>query len=264
MRRILLAVLLCAALASPARAHEGLHEQIEAVTRAIAREPRNAALYLKRGELHRLHREWKDAQSDYERARALDRELYAVDLAQGRMLFDSGRAREAAAVLQRYVRIAPRNADGHVALARALMSTGRAADAVASFERALPPRPEPELALEYVAALAAAGRRNDALRYLDGLEPLVSYLLAAIDLEMRAGKHAAALRRIEAAEAGAAVRKDEWLERRGDLLMKMGRTNEARAAYQSALDAIARLPPERRRTRAIAAMERRLKANTER
>lgn len=255
MRRALFAVL----LAFPLYAHEGLHEQIEAVTRAIASEPRNAALYLKRGELHRLHREWKQAGRDYERARMLDRDLYAVELAQGRMLFDSGRAREAVALLQQYVRIAPQDPGGHLALARALMGAGRASAAITSFEKALPPRPDPEVALEYVAALVANQRRDDALRYLDSLEPLVTYQLAAIDLEQRAGHLAAALRRVEAAEANA-VRKEEWTERRGDVLMKMGRADEARAAYRAALDALATLPAERRRSRAIAAMERRLRA----
>jgi predicted Zn-dependent protease len=234
-----------------------LHEQIETVTHAIEREPRNAGLYLKRGELHRMHHEWKLAQRDYERARALDGDLYSVDLAHGCMLFDSGRARDAVTMLQRYVRIAPQDAGGHAALARALMGAGRTSDAIVSFESALPARPDPELALEYVAALAAAGRREVALRYLDGLEPLVTYQLAAIDLEVRAGNLPSALRRIEAAEAGAG-RKEEWMERRGDLLMKMGRADDARAAYRSALDAIATLPPGRRHSRAIAAMERRL------
>lgn len=258
MRRILLTIVIVAAAALPAYGHGGLHEQIEAVTHAIEREPRNAALYLKRGELHRMHHEWKDAQRDYERARALDGDLYAVDLAHGQMLFDSGRARDAVAMLQRYVRIAPQEPAGHAALGRALMGAGRTAEAIVSFENALPTRPDPELALEYVAALSAAGRREVALRYLDGLEPLVPYQRAAIELEMRAGNLASALRRLEAIEAGA-VRKEEWMERRGDLLMKMGRADDARAAYRSALDAIATLPPARRHSRAIAAMERRLR-----
>src|SRR5687767_12069722 len=162
MRRLLIAVL----LAFPLYAHEGLHEQIEAVTRAIANEPRNAELYLKRGELHRLHREFRQAQRDYERARKLDRDLYAVDLAQGRMLFDAGRVSEALAPLQRYVQIAPQDANGHLALARALMSAGPTSAAIVSFEKALSPRPDPDIALEYVAALVANQRRADALRYL--------------------------------------------------------------------------------------------------
>lgn len=253
MRRALLA----AVIAFPLFAHEGLHEQVEAVTRAIANEPRNAVLYLRRGELHRLHGAWQQAARDYERARVLDGDLYAVERAHGQMLVDSGRARDAIAPLQRYVQIAPQDPAGHLALARALMAIGRTSAAIVSFEKALAPRPDPEVALEYVAALVAHQRCDDALRYLDSLEPLVTYRLAAIDLELRAGNLANALRRLEAAEEKA-VRKEEWMERRGDLLMKMGRADEARAAYRAALDALATLPPERRRSRASVAMERRL------
>lgn len=255
MRRVLLAVL----LAFPLYAHQSVHEQIEEATRAIASQPGNAALYLKRGELYRRHRMWKEAARDYDRARTLDRDLYGVELAQGRMLFDSGRARDALVPLQRYVELAPQDPSGHLALARALIDAGRTSAAIVSFENALSPRPDPEDALDYVAALAANQRRDDALRYLDSLEPLVTYQLAAIDLEQSAGHLASALRRVEAAEANA-VRKEEWMKRRGDLLMKMGRADEARAAYCAALDALSTLPPERRRSRAIAAMERRLRA----
>jgi len=245
-------------LAAPLYGHEGIHEQLEAVSRAITREPRNAALYLKRGELHRLHKEWKDAERDYDRARALEPDLIAVDLARGRMLFDAGRAREAIASLQLYVRAVPHDANGHTALARALMSAGRASDAVKEYELSLPTNADPDLALEYTAALTAAGRRADALRYLDTLPRLVTVELAAIELELAGGNVEGALRRVEAAQERA-TRKEEWLERRGDLLLKLGRTGEARVAYQAALDALSTLPPERRRTRAAIATERRLR-----
>lgn len=254
MRRALIVCLLVA----PLYAHEGIHEQLEAATRAITSEPRNAALYLKRGELYRLHKEWKNAERDYDRARGLEPELHAVELARGRMLFDSGRARDAIAPLQRYVRAIPSDANGHTALARALVAANRTSDAVKEFELALAGQADPDLSLEYAAALNAAGRRDDALRYLDSLPPLVTLQLAAIDLELRAGNAEGALRRVDAAMAGAS-RKEEWLERRGDLLVKLGRAAEAKAAYQAALDAMSTLPPERRRTRAATAMERRLR-----
>ncbi len=255
MRRFLIALL----LALPLYAHETLPEQIATVTRAIAKDPRNAVLYLRRGELYRLHRAWRYAERDYTRARALDPDLYSVELAQGRMLLESGRAIPAIEVLQRYVQIAPHDLSAHVLLARALVKAGRTPAAIASFERALQPRPDPDVALEYAATLVADKRREDALRYLDSLEPLVTYQLAAIDIETRGGDLASALRRVEAAEASA-IRKEEWMKRRGDLLMKMGRADEARGAYRAALDALSTLPPQRRRTRAIAAMEQRLRS----
>lgn len=253
------ALLLSLVLALPVAAHEGVHEQIEEATHAIAQQPRNAALYLKRAELYRIHREFQDAERDYLRARELDPDLYAAELAMGRMLYEAGRPAEALPLLARYARLAPQDRSGHAVRARTLMALGRAGDAIPAFELALAPECDPSLVLEYTHALVAGNRRADALRHLDGLPPLVTYQLAAIDIELAAGNRDGALRRMQKAEACAA-RKEEWMERRGDLLLKMGRGEEARAAFQAALDAIATLPPERRTTRAIAAMEKRLRA----
>lgn len=73
-------------LPSFALAHEGLHEQIVAVTAKIKLDPKNAALYLQRGELHRLHRDWARAAADYDRASRLQPSLTTIDLARGKLL----------------------------------------------------------------------------------------------------------------------------------------------------------------------------------
>ena len=82
-------VVICIGLSLPVRAHEGLHEQIAAITAKIKRDPKNASLYLQRGELHRLHHDWARAAADYDRAEHLQPGLQTVDLARGKMLFDS-------------------------------------------------------------------------------------------------------------------------------------------------------------------------------
>ena len=87
---LLLSLAICLALVpSFARAHEGLHEQIVAITAKIKRDPKNASLYLQRGELYRLHRDWTRAAADYDRASRLQPNLTIVDLARGKMLFES-------------------------------------------------------------------------------------------------------------------------------------------------------------------------------
>ena len=48
-------------------------------------DPNNASLYLKRGELHRIHQDWPAAAADYDRAAQLDPNLAVVDLARGAM-----------------------------------------------------------------------------------------------------------------------------------------------------------------------------------
>ena len=82
--------MLCLGVASEARAHGDLHEQIVAVTRLLEREPRSAALFHKRGELERAHRDYAAAFQDYDRALELDPALDVVHLSRGRALLETG------------------------------------------------------------------------------------------------------------------------------------------------------------------------------
>lgn len=255
-------------LASPLVAHEGLHEQIAAMTARIAADPQNASLYVKRGELYRLHQEWPLAARDYDAAQQLDPNIHAIDLGRGTMLFESGNAAAAIASLQRYVANEPRDVHGHAALARALRAANEPNDAATQFAIAIEQSPDfnPDLIVEHAAALVAASRRDDALAMLDRtmLErgPLVSLHLAAIDIDVKAKQFDDALRRVDAAAANA-ERKETWLARRGDILLAAGRTDAARAAYQSSLAVIAALPPERRSTPALRELEQRLRTAVE-
>jgi len=265
MRRTLMVVLFSMVfLTAPVHAHEGLHEQIAAMTARIRQEPRNGALYLKRAELYRLHHEWRLAARDYERARRYDPSLEPVDLGKGTMLLEAGRAAEALFPLRRYVRSAPADARGHLSLGRAYAALGRTPEAVDELTLAVryTPDPDPDLILERVHVLAAANRRDEALRTLDEVlatrGPLIALQLAAIDLEVQSRDYEAALRRIDEAEASS-PRKETWLARRGEILLRAGRPMEARAAYQAALDAINALPPERRTTRAMRELQEKLR-----
>lgn len=256
-RRLLLLLL----LAAPMFAHEGLHEQIAEVTQRIERAPRDATLYLKRAELYRLHEEFAAAARDYDRAAALHPHLHGVDLGRGLLLTASGHTDKAVAALRRYAAEEPGDREGHIALARALVRTGRAPEGAAEFTIALRSVADPDIAIERANALLAAGKADDALAGLDQmlarLGPVVTLQLAAIDIETNGGNIDEALRRIDAAMA-VAPRKESWLERRGDLLARTGRQKEAREAYEAALRALSSLPLERRATRAISGQSERL------
>jgi predicted Zn-dependent protease len=262
MRTALFGVLV-AALASPLLAHEGLHEQIQEVSQRIVEQPRNAALYLKRGELLRLHAEWRLAAADYDRAEQLAPQLSAIHLARGTMLLDSGHAPAALAPLRHYLQLHPDDPRARVILGRALVQSGHPAEGAAAFTAVLDrsPQPDPDLAIERARALASAKQPEEALRGLDDIMskigPLVTLQLAAIDIETAAGRYPAALRRIDTA-AATAVRKETWLARRGDILLQAHRPTEAQTAYREALSALQTLPEGRRRTRAATELEERL------
>src|ERR1044072_890906 len=124
-------------LSAFAQAHEGLHEQIVAVTAKIKHDPKNALLYLQRGELYRLHREWTRAAADYDHAARLRPDLKIVDLARGKMLFESGRFQRAKFILDRFLSQQPDHYEGLITRARVLNRIGPRSDAIEDFTHAL-------------------------------------------------------------------------------------------------------------------------------
>jgi len=285
-----------AVLASYAQAHEGLHEQIVAVTAKIKRDPKNASLYLQRGELHRLHRDWNRAAADYDRAARLQPELKIIDFVRGRMLFEAGHLKRARLTLDRFLAQQPNHFEGLVTRARVLGKLGFAGEAVRDYSEALALSPDPDLYLEraqvtagdsrvaartpaaagnapsaavnaQAAAVDAQAAARDAQRIdeaLNGLDdgikrlgPVVTLQIAAIDLELRRYNYDAALARLDMVTSQAA-RKETWLVRRGEILALAGRSEQARLAFNDALAAIDSLPPDRRQTRAITALQLRI------
>jgi tetratricopeptide (TPR) repeat protein len=266
--------LLCLAAPRPAAAHVALDDQIAALTSRIGADRRNASLYLRRAELRRARSEWPAAEADYRAARRLDPGLAAADLGLGRMLLDAGRPGPARAVLDRFLVRIPGNLEGLRARGEALARLGRPLEAARDFTRAIaaarPPRlPAPEDYLRRAQALAGAGagHLDEAIRGLDegiaALGPIVTLELLAVDLETRLGRHEAALGRIERA-ASVSPRQEVWLLRRGGILERGGRRDEARRAYGDALAAIATLPAARRDTEAVRRIERDARAGLDR
>jgi len=246
-------------------AHGDLHIQIQEVTRQIEKEPRNADLYLKRGELHRAHQEWDAAQADYDHAFALNPKLAVVDLARGRMFLEANWPISAKVALDRFLAVYTNHVEGLTARARALVKLDQrlaaARDYTAAIHHSIEPRPE--LYLERAQALTTEGgvHLDEALKGLDQgikkLGPLVTLQLYAIDVEIKQKRFDAALARLERV-AAQSPRKETWLARRGEILQQAGRKAEAREAFQSALAAMDKLPPARRHVPAMAELEKRL------
>jgi len=101
-------------------------------------------------------------------------------------------------------------------------------------------------------------RIDEALRGLEEgiskLGPVVTLQLAAIDLELRRKNFDGALVRLDQI-AAQSQRKESWLVRRGEILKLAGRDEEARAAFNAALNAIESLPPAHRQSRSVSALE---------
>jgi len=253
-----------------AAAHGPIHEQIAALTNLLKEDPQNAALYLKRGELHSYHRHWPAALADYERAALLDPTLPAVNFARGKTLLQAGSPGQAKSALDRFLAKHPEHAEALATRARVLVILGERLAATADYTRAIAAmeslgRPKPEYYLERARALTAEGgdHADEALRGLDEgvrrLGPIVPLQLLAIQLELTGKRYDAALARLDTL-ASQSARKESWLVRRGEILEQAGRAAQARLAYEQALAAIESLPARHRTTETTAKLEAQIRA----
>jgi predicted Zn-dependent protease len=257
----------------PALAHRDIEEQIAVIDKLIEARPDHADLYLRRGELNRIHRDWRAAEADYLMARKLDPEMAAVDFCLGRMNLEAGKPGEARAFLDRYLAERPKDPTGRATRARALVELGQPLAAAEDYTRALALQPEnspkPEYYLERARALVAAGPKHldRAIAGLDeGLEKLgdpVTLQLYATDLEIEAERYDAALRRVDRI-AAQSVRQEPWLMRKGSILEAAGRPGKALEMYRTALEKIAALPESRKQNRAVKRLEAEARAGVER
>lgn len=237
------------AAASAAWAHGELHEAIEATSAAIVRAPDDAALWLRRAELRRKHGEWSAAESDYAKARALRPDLEIVALGLAQMRVAQGREGEALELADDFLAKSPAHADARLLRAGILEKRGDWKKADADLAAAVAASAEPHYATKRAALLERHGQSGAAVRCLDeasrarGGVPLLEQ--QALEIEERAGKTDAALRRLEDF-IGREPRRDIWLARKARLLEKTGRAVEARDAWRKAGDAFEKLPANRR------------------
>lgn len=270
---ILLGVFCAILPAAPVCAHPEIEEQIRAVERRMEQDPDNAALYLQRGELHRIHRDWADAEADYRRASDLDPGLAIIEYCRGRLKLESGDPDSARQLLDSYLQKRPNDANALAARGRALVQLGEqlaaARDLGKAIEHASEANLRPGLYLEQARALMAAGpeQLDNAVACLDaGLEKLgepVALQLYAVELETEGKRYNAALRRIDRL-ASQAARQEPWLMRKGAILEAAGRRGAALEAYRAALKAVDALPQSRRGSRAVTKLEAEARAAIER
>lgn len=257
----------------PVLAGQDLEERIATLDRLVEARPDDATLYLRRGELHRLHRDWAAAETDYLAARRLGPDLAAVEFYYGRMKLEAGEPQMAVELLDRYLELRPADAKALATRGRALVRLNRHLAAADDFTAALVHAGDgfsrPEVYLERARALMAAGPEHveRALQGLDeGLQKLgepVTLQLYAVELEVNARRYDAALRRLDRLASGS-VRKEPWLMRKGAVLEAAGRPGEAREVYSQALEAIHTLPQSKRDNQAVQRLESEARAGLER
>ena len=250
----------------PCFSHGDVHGRIIEISQRIELQPANAALYLDRAELYRVHQDWDAAQADFDRAYGLNPRLEIIDFARGRMYLEANWPLSAKAALDRFLAKQPNHVEALVVRGRTLAKLERRMDAAQDYTRAinLSRESRPELYIERAQTLAPEGGpyTKEALQGLDQgiqkLGSLVTLQLCAIDLQLKQKDYNGALARLEAITAKS-PRKETWLARKGDILQQAGRPQEARIAFKAALDAMETLPPSRKNVPAMLDLQQQLR-----
>jgi tetratricopeptide (TPR) repeat protein len=257
---LVLAAALCLSWPAVAAAHGPVRQRIAALDARLAASPGDAALHDARGALHALDRRWEAAAADFEAAHRLDPARAEIEHRLANALLHAGQPARAAELLDAFLARRPDHVDAHLVRARAARALGRLGQAAADLSMAveLSAPPSPQLYLERAEMLLEAGDHQAALAALrDGIGDLgaiVALVERVVEIEAGLGRVAEALAAI-ASLPTELQRSPRWLARRASLLDAAGEPALAEAARRSALEVIARLPPSRRATVAMRALE---------
>lgn len=249
----LLSVLVCS-VRSSLHAHGDDQVLIEALTEELAKAP-DADLFIRRGELFRHHQEWAKAEADLVAAAKLDPSLTLVDYFRARVLLESGAPQKAEPFLNRYLASAPNEPEAWFLRGEIAHALGQPEAAASHFTagigRSSNPRPDHFLRRARILASIPNAEVSRVIAAVDEgiarIGPLISLVDYAIELELQTGNYDGALARIARAMENM-PRRERWLVRRGDILVKAGRAKEAIASYREALSAIEDLPERYRDT----------------
>ena len=247
------------------RAHGDLHDQIQAASQQILKNPAQGNLYFVRAELHRSHGSFEAAHADYDRAGGLTPGIPGLDFGRGQAFLQAGKCGEALKALDRFLKAHPRHVHAHVSRAKAWNLLKNHLAAAEDYTSAIQcsAQPEPEYYLDRSHAQAAAGPEHfqRALHGinegLDRLGEVLTLELRALDLEISLKRFGVALDRVERVRRKS-VRQEFWLERQGDILHLAGRSAEARTAFCAALEASESRPPRIRSAKSTQELEKRL------
>lgn len=243
-------------------AHAPIQERISVLSKQLEQAPDNIGLYFARGELFGIHEDWSASETDFKHILELDPDNIDVHLYLGRMFLSSNQPKKAESELKRYLEYMPDNGRARIILAQILLKLDRRPEAVKEFSHAisLHPQASQDWYLQRAKALSEGGNTylEEALHGLDQgmqrLGQLVSLQHYAISLELQRNQYNAALVRLDQIAAKSS-RKETWLLRRAEILVKAGQNNEAMDALDDALAALHLLPQYRRDTRAMRELE---------
>ncbi len=247
------------------KAEDDIAEAMESVNRQIAANPKDGRLLVQRGRLQALARKFDQALADLDQANRLT-PLPEIDREKAQVYLTAGWNETGVEHATRHLAKFPEDSEAYLIRGRLNSKLGRVAEAGADLGAAIQRMPEAplDLYMERASVLTTqdGAHLDEALTTLEQamkrLGKVVTLEGAALEIELQQQRYDATLARVDGLTQRM-PRKDTWLARRGDILVKAGRVPEAREAYQKALDAIGKLSPVQRSQPATRELEKQLK-----
>lgn len=228
------------ALAAPAGAHPSIDEHERHVQAELAQHPEDPDWHISIGRVSFEKNEWDSALASYATARRLGADDERIALLEGTTYLEAGWPRMAKERFEAILAKTPTDPAAHLGRGRAWMNLEHPEKAAADYAIVVETISslQPGYVLEYREALLRAGRRSEAVEALDAgiarLGQVPALQLAAIDTQVEAENYDDALRRLDLLLATSPDH-PQWSARRGEILERAGRTDEARLAYVNAL-----------------------------
>ena len=262
---LLLIAALCALALPSAVAEDDIIEAMEAINRQLAAAPKDPSLLVRRSQLYTLKGEYDLAVADLNQAGQIGG-VPTIDHEKAKLFLTAGFNETGLEYANRYVAANPNDYQGYLVRARLLTKLNRLSEAATEYFQVIEKNRDTPLDIFIEGAKAVSTEDGaylpQALKMLDQgisrIGPVITLQSAALEAEIRQGSWDAALARVDRITQQT-PRKDTWLAKRGDILVKAGRYDEARKAYQSALEAIEKLGPNQRRQTGTIEMEKQLK-----
>jgi predicted Zn-dependent protease len=243
--------------AAAARGHGDVHDTIRQISAEIEAQPGNTALRMERAGLYVQYEHFTEALADLDHITVAEPQNEMTAVLRALVFRRTGRAAEARGLQEAFLRKHPRHVQVRFDLCRTLADLKETNAALRELDTLIadaenPPPDAVAMRVQMTEARDAA----EALAWLDGFlkeHPLPVFQEAALRLELKLGRSAAAVRRLDTMIAKA-PRPESLCLRKAELLAASGDKAGAQAAARAAMDAIARLPEHLRQSPATAAM----------
>ncbi len=261
-KTLIIAGILCFAFNSRLPAHGDLSEQIERISKRIEKDSTNAKLYLKRGQLHAQHKDFKEAKQDYYKARKLNKEFFVTDLLLAQLYAENNLPDTALIHANAYLKHHPTHPNALITRAGIYQHLGEFDLCQKDLENAIAnikaPNPGHFVSISKAVLLKDSSNVAEAVEWLKKGEEEFGFDIVLktkeAELYVQSKQYENAILTIDNI-IEQFPRKEKWLYEKAMIYEKMGNIDLAKKEYEATLTAIQKLPKRLQKTSKMLQLE---------